>query len=310
MSAIKNMARRAARALGYELSKVQAPANVPYADPSKLEKASRYDERYREIISDPINMLIERVPEAGYVDSSGYVVLHNGHRVPVAGELAYCSDFSDILVINRGVHEPLEEFCFQELLKKLRGPAPKMIELGSYWAHYSMWLLQRFPGASCCMVEPERGNKECGENNFRINGYRGEFIEAFVGSNGFQLDAFTSERGISSLDILHSDIQGYEVEMLEGGQSFLGSHGADYIFISTHSDSLHASVLGKLEGWDYRIEVSSPVDAHTTSGDGFVLATSPKVEPLFKSFSPLGRTEILAAKPAELIESIRSIRVS
>jgi len=44
------------------------------------------------------------------------VILHNGIRVPVGGELACYGEFSDILVINRGVHEPLEEYCFQELL--------------------------------------------------------------------------------------------------------------------------------------------------------------------------------------------------
>lgn len=55
---------------------------------------------------------------AGQVEE-GLVYLHNGHRVPVAGKYAYYDDFSNILVINRGVHEPLEEFCFQEILKRL-----------------------------------------------------------------------------------------------------------------------------------------------------------------------------------------------
>jgi hypothetical protein len=40
-------------------------------------------------------------------------------------------------VLNRGVHEPLEEFVFQEVLKRLP-EACAMIELGAYWGHYSM----------------------------------------------------------------------------------------------------------------------------------------------------------------------------
>jgi len=89
--------------------------------------------RFREIVSDPINLLIERVPDAGIVEG-GLVVLHNGNRVPFSGAGAYYEGFSDILVINRGVHEPLEEFVFQELLKALP-ERPSMIELGAYWAH-------------------------------------------------------------------------------------------------------------------------------------------------------------------------------
>ena len=41
--------------------------------------------RFREIVSDPINLLIERVPDAGVVEG-GLVQLHNGNRVPFSGQ--------------------------------------------------------------------------------------------------------------------------------------------------------------------------------------------------------------------------------
>jgi hypothetical protein len=88
--------------------------------------------RFREVISDPLNLLIERVPMAGLVEQ-GEVYLHNGNRVPLSGEGAYYGAFSQLLIVNRGVHEPLEEFVFQQLLKSL-GEAPVMLELGAYWA--------------------------------------------------------------------------------------------------------------------------------------------------------------------------------
>lgn len=86
----------------------------------KIEKApaSDFKQRFREIISDPINLLIQRHPKAGIVEN-GNVYLHNGLFVPVSGKHAYYEDFSDILIFNRGVHEPLEEYVFQELLKSL-----------------------------------------------------------------------------------------------------------------------------------------------------------------------------------------------
>lgn len=99
--------------------------------------------RFREIVSDPINLLIERVPQAGFIQDN-LVCLHNGNRVHYSGKDAYYEGFSDILVINRGVHEPLEEFAFQECLKVLP-QRPSMLELGAYWAHYSMWLKKKRP---------------------------------------------------------------------------------------------------------------------------------------------------------------------
>lgn len=281
-----------------------------HANPSKLEKADEasFIERYREIVSDPLNLLIRRVPEAGYVDDAGCVILHNGHRVPIHGDLAYYGDFSDILIINRGVHEPLEEYCFQEMLKRIKTESPVMIELGSYWAHYSMWLMKTFPKSKCFMVEPNQKNLECGKNNFRINHYEGEFINAFVGSTGFRLDAFASERKIEFLDILHSDIQGFEVEMLQGGRLFLTEHRANYVYISTHGKELHFGVLDLLNEYGYRIEVSSDFEMHTTSHDGFVLASSPEVSPVFQdNFFPLGRVEIAKAEPKHLIQAITSV---
>lgn len=110
--------------------------------------------RFREIISDPLNLLIERVPEAGTV-AGAEVCLHNGNWVPLAGEGGYYGDFSKILVLNRGVHEPLEEYVFQEILKRLP-VEPTMVELGAYWAHYSMWLQKARPQSKVFLVEPDR----------------------------------------------------------------------------------------------------------------------------------------------------------
>ena len=44
--------------------------------------------RFREVISDPLNLLIERVSEAGILEGNE-VCLHNGNRVPAAGAGAY-----------------------------------------------------------------------------------------------------------------------------------------------------------------------------------------------------------------------------
>jgi hypothetical protein len=299
---MRKLMKNVAKACGYRVNRIRRK----YADSESIGKANEFVERYREIISDPLNMLIRRVPESGYVDGAGCVFLHNGHRVPVVGDLAYYDDFSDILIINRGVHEPLEEFCFQSVLSRIKCPTPRMIELGAYWAHYSMWLLKVFPQARCVMVEPDSVNIECGKNNFLINGYAGEFLQASVGYNGFQLDVYANEHGVSEVEILHSDIQGYELEMLDGAKSFLSEKRVHYVFISTHSQQLHTDVESRLHSHGYRIEVSSGFDEHTTSSDGFVLASSPNTSPVFDRFAPLGRLDIARATPEGLFKAVSS----
>ena len=277
-----------------------------FSDPQTLAKAEAFLERFREVLSDPVNLLINRVPEAGYVDHNNCVILHNGIRVPLRGSGSYYGTFSDLLIINRGVHEPLEEYCFQEMLRKLATPAPVMLELGAYWAHYSMWLKKAYPSSICHMVEADAINLEAGRENFRTNGFTGNFYQEWVGKAGFGVDAFLCDQGLSHLDILHSDVQGFEVEALEGAALSLREHRIDRIFVSTHSELLHQSVENTLRSYGYHIEVSSPFESHTTSYDGFILASAPGQPLLLEGWRPLGRIDIARAAPAQLIASVVS----
>ena len=90
--------------------------------------------------------------------------------------------------------------------------------------------------------------------------------------------------------------------MLDGAKDFLRKHGAKYLFISTHSKELHSSVLETLQGYGYIIEVSSEFEFHTTSSDGFILASSPGSKRVFNEFNPLGRIDILNSDPIKLVE--------
>ena len=260
--------------------------------------------RFREIVSDPLNVLIERDPRAGIVEN-GLVWLHNGNRVPVEGRDAYYGRFSDVLVINRGVHEPLEEYVFQEVLRVMPDE-PTMLELGAYWGHYSMWMKRRRPRSQVFMVEPEGGNLEAGRTNFARHGYEGTFIQALVGKGQFEVDRFMSEHGYPRLNILHSDIQGFEIEMLNGAAESFSRCLIDYAFISTHSQDLHDKVLTELTAAGMRIEASSGFDFETTSYDGFVIAARPALPLLLPAFNPIGRLSLLLSSPAEVVSYLAS----
>jgi hypothetical protein len=273
--------------------------------PPKAQEGD-YLGRFREIISDPLNLLIERVPMAGVVQDNE-VFLHNGNRVPLVGNDAYYGTFSQILIINRGVHEPLEEYVFQETLRNLRED-PVMIELGAYWGHYSMWLKKSRPRATQILVEPNPVNLAAGKGNFLRNGFEGEFINALAAKGQFEIDRFFDRRNLGRLDILHVDIQGFEMQMLDAARATLADKKIDYLFISTHSQKLHGDVVKTLEGHGYRVEVSSDYDNDTTSFDGFVLASSPNAKQIFRDFVPFGRTKIVEGPVNRTISAVLAMR--
>lgn len=268
--------------------------------------ADDYLGRFREIISDPLNLLIRRDPLAGTI-SGDMVCLHNGIFVPLHGDEAYFGDFSQIFVINRGVHEPLEEFVFQELLKILPS-APISIELGAYWSHYSMWLKLCRPQGFPILVEPDEKHLAAGTKNFARNKFEGEFIRAFVGPGQFEVDAFLNSRPGLTLNVLHSDIDLHEMNMLAGATESLQSRKIDYVLISTHSQALHHEVVQKLQSLEYRVEVSCDFENLTTSFDGFVMASSPSVRPVFEQkLTFLGRLDICSARPGLLLNCLRDV---
>lgn len=261
-----------------------------------------YIGRFREIVSDPLNLLIERTPDAGVV-VDGFVRLHNGNLAPIEGPQSYYGAFSQILAINRGVHEPLEEYVFQELLKVLP-ESPSMIELGAYWGHYSMWLKRARPKARTLLVEPSAKNLEAGRANFARNGLEAEFVQAMVGDGHLQLDGFLRERRIERLDVLHADIQGAELQMVQGAHDALAGARIDYVLVSSHSQKLHREVAAALASHGYRVELSSDFEDGTTAHDGFMFATSPDRPLLFEGFSPLGRVDICHASGRSLAKYV------
>lgn len=267
--------------------------------------------RFREIIADPLNFAIEKHPLAGTIDEQGYLYLHNGLKIPLNGSGSYYGNFSTILIVNRGIHEPLEEFVFQSLLKRLkRNPtdsSPSMLELGAYWGHYSMWLKSQIAQSHVTLVEPESKNIQAGKDNFKHNGIQGQFIQAFVDKEQFCVDDYLNENQLKHLTILHADIQGYEQQMLENCSNSLNNHHINFLFVSTHSQVLHENCVSILEHANYRIEVSS--DYHeTTSYDGFIFASSPKVDAIFNSFKPLSREQIEQADSNTIIDYLKKIQ--
>jgi len=229
-------------------------------------KGVDYLYRFKDIISDPNNLFIKRHKDAGKVED-GTVILHNGIKI----YNKYYDNFIDVLKYNLGVHEPSEERAFQKVLNVLNDK-PIMVELGSYWAIYSLWFKKTFEDGEVFCFESDINNIKVGIDNFTLNGLQGNFFEGQIGKGKFSLYNFLQSNNIEKLDVLHSDIQGSELDMLMDMKYFFEQNKVKYLFLSTHSNLLHKSCTQFLKEVGYKILCSCDFDNETYQYDGFILA--------------------------------------
>lgn len=237
------------------------------------EVTDLWRKRINDVLAAPDNAYIEHVPEAGTLDGA-FITMHNGVRVCANGYFG--SGTLNMLLENRGVHEPQEERAFEEIIRLLPEDCT-MVELGAYWGFYSLSLLKQRPKAHCLLVEPELENLWSGKLNFKVNRQRGTFIRAIVGNTPSKhpptvsVDDLVNRYALDRIHLLHSDIQGYELEMLHGAKILFDQRNIDYVFISTHSNRLHEDCIAFLKKQDFRILCEANLD-QSYSRDGLIVA--------------------------------------
>jgi FkbM family methyltransferase len=210
--------------------------------------------------------------------------MHNGIKVFTD---SHYGDFNvEVIRKLRGHHEPQEEAVFEKVLQQV-AESSTMIELGSFWAYYSMWFKNRVPNSKCYMLEPMTLQR--GIDNFKLNNLDGtEFVEAAIGETTreidfthwdgtrhkmpqWSVDEFMSSRSIARLGILHADIQGAELAMLQGCKRSLAAGVIDFVFISTHGMKLHRRCENFLRGFRFNtVAVHTPAQGYAV--DGLIVA--------------------------------------
>jgi FkbM family methyltransferase len=239
---------------------------------------------------------LPRVAHAGEVltdpDGERVQIMHNGLRVVADG---YCGPWMTRLIgLCNGHHEPQEERVFHEIVSRLPEDA-SMIELGGWWAFYTLWFLQHHPARRGLVVEPDPRHHAVGEADARLNGLAPVFISGFAGATAAAPMPFATEsgervviprvavpqlmedHGIDRLDLLHCDAQGAELEVLTGCAGLFRSRRIRFVLVSTHhwlisGDPLtHQRCLELIGGCGGRIVAEH--DVHESfSGDGLIAA--------------------------------------
>jgi FkbM family methyltransferase len=259
-----------------------------------LEPVNLVELRVQETINCRDCDAIPKVENAGEVNidhSPPFQVMHNGVKVLLGG---YHGEWMQrIITALKGHHEPQEEKVFYEVLKRVSGDNPVMLELGSYWAYYSLWFRKTFPAGSNYMVEPITEKMQLGQKNFDLNGFSGIFFNGCMGGEykdkmtfvdwnndeiemkKYSVDAIVEKNNIAFIDILHSDIQGAEVDMLKGCEQSLNAGKIGYLCISTHGDK-HERCLDFFKQRSMHIIAEHSVEA-SASADGLIVAQSTAV---------------------------------
>ena len=243
--------------------------------PAKLRR--EWLRRISDVLQCEDRNFISPHPKAGKI-VDGFLVMHNGIRIKPLSYYGF--PMLRMFKLCKGVHEPQEERVFQEVLKVMPSGAT-MLELGSYWAFYSMWFHKLVPQAKCFMVEPEESGIKSGQGNFELNRMNGDFTRAFIGKEcktgllpTLTVDRILNEKNIRFLDLLHSDIQGFELQMLEGASHAFSQGKIGYVFISTHSNQVHDACENKLRDYGHVILHSIDLD-DSYSEDGLIVAARP-----------------------------------
>lgn len=223
-------------------------------------------------------------------------VMHNGLKVQAGGY--YGEWMSHIIRGLEGHHEPQEELIFFHLLRYARNSS-LVIELGCFWAYYSLWYLHEVPNSVAIGIEPDREHLMVGQHNARLNNLdnRIQFINAWIG--GQQLGNYSAPTESSCqkislpmlnaesllsisngkvIELLHLDTQGAELDFIKSLKAVVDKKLVRFIMISTHHSSIsgsahtHFDCLQQLSLLGATILVEHDV-IESYSGDGLILAS-------------------------------------
>lgn len=242
----------------------------------------------------------DRLPK---VEGAGDVLEHDGRSVQrmhngiLIEEGCYFGDWmTEIIRVLDGHHEPQEEVVFHDILERLATtePAPTMIELGSFWAYYSMWFQKRTGSTRVVCMEPDPGYLDIGRRNLALNEMTATFVHGAVGaepgattsfpaeSSGqdvvvrqYDLASLMAETGLTRVDLLLVDIQGFETVLLRRAIDLLRAGAVRFAIVSTHHHTISGEALTHQNALDLLVGCGAHVIAEHSvsesfSGDGLI----------------------------------------
>lgn len=240
---------------------------------------------------------LPKVRDAGLVTlehGTRVQVMHDGTRVLADGY--YGRWMTELIRRLRGHHEPQEELVVHRVIERLSGTKPVVVELGSFWAYYSIWALRAL-GGRAILVEPDPANLEVGRVNFSLNELEGTFVHAALGgdhgaqtrlvceSDGIErevpvvtIPGLMDDQGLETIDLLLMDIQGAETDALTRSAPTLRERRVRFLVVSTHHHSISGDPMTHQRCLQMLVDAGAHIVAEHTvgesfSGDGLIAAS-------------------------------------
>jgi FkbM family methyltransferase len=223
-------------------------------------------------------------------------VMHNGVWVVAGG---YHGEWMAHIIRGlRGHHEPQEELVFHALLRFVRHNS-LIVELGSFWAYYSLWYLHEVPGSHAICVEPDPAHMAIGRQNAQLNHLQDnvQFVEGWVGGSNeeavtrqcestgesrtlpcFDMPRLEALAAGQVIELVHIDAQGAELEFIKGMAEPVRRGRVRFLVASTHhaaisgSATTHQDCLSAIREMGGVVLVEHDVQA-SFSGDGLIAAS-------------------------------------
>jgi FkbM family methyltransferase len=198
---------------------------------------------------------------------------------------------------------------FHSILEEIENKKnPVMIEVGCFWALWSLLFRKKFKDGKNILIELGKRQLEVGKYNFKLNefdysSYHGgfflnesgtfknkeadleydirenielkNFIPSSVETNnvvGPELNFFeiVKSEKLDIIDLLHMDIQGSELQLIFYISSLFESKKILNIVIATHSQYIHKEIENFLLKNEYNIMINYPFGS--LGGDGYIFA--------------------------------------
>ncbi len=266
--------------------------------PTPEEIAADHARRVRMTTSCRDSDRLPKVEGAGEVfgleDGTQVQRMHNGLLVLEGGYLG--SWTTEIISGLRGHHEPQEEVAFAAVLDQIAAtePSPTMVELGSYWAYYSMWFQQR-TGGRVVDLEPDPAYLEVGRRNMALNDLTATFVPGAIGAQeapavefeaestgelvtvpAFTLASLMEQTGLERVSLVLADIQGFERPLLDSIAELVAQGRLRFMVVSTHHHSISGRATTHQDALARIAELGGHVLAEHTvgesySGDGLIV---------------------------------------
>lgn len=201
-----------------------------------------------------------------------------------------------------------EHSNFLKILRKIDKAEPVMVEIGSWWAFWSLSFRHMFPRGRNILLELGKRHLSVGLKNFALNGFdethywggfhlgfsnvyeevvrdsnydfpeiKGEYWDRSIlgtktGPEIEFIDVYSIER-LNEIDLLHLDIQGSEYPLINSlhlNYPWILNDKINNLVIATHAQSFHHELLALLTNI-YKFEVVAVEPFGTVGGDGMLL---------------------------------------